>query len=53
MDEETLEYLFKYRSSPTDDEPFNDIVYLMLDANIGMSKTQPYMTTIYGALDRI
>lgn len=48
-----LAYIFNYRSSPEKDEPFNDIVYLMVDAGIGMSKTQPYMTDIYGALDRI
>lgn len=53
LNEKDLEYLFKYRSSPTEDEIFNDIIYLMLNAGIGMSKTQPYLSDIYSTLDKI
>ena len=53
LDEKTLKYLFDYRSSPENDEPFNDIVYLSLSAKIGISKTHPYLTDIYTALDKI
>jgi len=51
--EETFEYLYKYRESPSADEPFNDVVYLTREINTGMSKSQPYITDILTALDRI
>lgn len=50
---EDLVYLFGYRSSPDESEPFDDIVYLMVHSGMGMSKTQPYLTDVYTALDRI
>ena len=53
MDEDTLRFLFEYRSSPSKEEPFNDLVYLIIPANIGMSKSQPYLTTVKEALERI
>lgn len=53
LDIRTLKYLFDYRSSPEADEPFNDLMYLILPANIGMSKTHPYLTTVYQALDKL
>ena len=53
LDLKSLKYLFDYRSSPEADEPFNDLMYLILPANIGMSKTYPYLTTVYQALDRL
>lgn len=51
--EETFEYLYKYRESPSIDEPFDDIVYITREINTGMSKKQPYITDILTALDRI
>lgn len=51
--EETFEYLYKYRESPSVDEPFDDIVYITREINTGMSKKQPYITDILTALDRI
>ena len=51
--DETFEYLYKYRESPSPDEPFNDIVYITREINTGMSKNKPYITDILTALDRI
>ena len=51
--DETFEYLYKYRESPSVDEPFDDIVYITREINTGMSKKQPYITDILTALDRI
>ena len=51
--EETFEYLYKYRESPMMDEPFDDVVYITREINTGMSKSQPYITDILTALDRI
>lgn len=50
--EEKQKY-FKYKISPISNEPFDDIVYIIRDENIGMSISHPYMTTTFGALDRI
>lgn len=51
--EETFEYLYKYRESPSAEEPFDDIVYITREINTGMSKNKPYITDILTALDRI
>ena len=51
--DETFEYLYKYRESPSPDEPFDDIVYITREINTGISKNQPYITDILTALDRI
>ncbi len=51
--DETFEYLYKYRESPSPDEPFDDIVYITREINTGMSKNKPYITDILTALDRI
>ena len=51
--DETFEYLYKYRESPSADEPFDDIYYITREINIGMSKSNPYITDILSALDRI
>lgn len=51
--DETFEYLYKYRESPSPDEPFNDIVYITREINTGMSKNKPYITDILTALNRI
>lgn len=51
--EETFEYLYKYRESPTPEEPFNDIIYITREINTGISKNQPYITDILTALDKI
>lgn len=51
--DETFEYLYKYRESPSPSEPFDDIVYITREINTGMSKNQPYITDILTALDRI
>ena len=51
--EETFEYLFKYRESPAQEEPFDDIVYITREVNTGMSKSQPYIADILTVLDRI
>ena len=51
--DETFEYLYKYRESPNQNEPFNDIVYITREVNTGMSKSQPYIANILTVLDRI
>ena len=51
--EETFEYLYQYRESPSPNEPFDDIVYITREINTGISKSQPYITDILTALDRI
>lgn len=51
--EETFEFLYKYRESPSASEPFNDIVYITREINTGISKSQPFITDILTALDRI
>lgn len=51
--EETFEFLYKYRESPLASEPFNDIVYITREINTGISKSQPFITDILTALDRI
>lgn len=51
--QETFEYLFNHRESLTEDEPFDDIYYITREVNIGMSKSEPYITDILTALDRI
>ena len=51
--DETFEYLYKYRESPTPDEPFDDIVYITREINTGMSKNKPYITDILTTLDKI
>lgn len=51
--DETFEYLYRYRESPSSEEPFNDIVYITREINTGISKNQPYITDILTALDRI
>ncbi len=51
--EETFEYLYNYRESPSADEPFDDIVYITREINTGMSKSHPYVTDILTALDNI
>jgi hypothetical protein len=51
--DETFEYLYKYRESPMMDELFDDVVYITREINTGMSKSQPYITDILTALDRI
>lgn len=53
VQEKDIDYLYKYRVSPTFEEPFDDIIYIMWDANIGMSKSYPYLTSALGVLDRI
>lgn len=50
---ETLKFIFNYRSSPTKEEPFDDLVYLIMPENIGMSKSYPYIDTIFNTLDKI
>ena len=45
--------LYKYRESPSAEEPFDDIVYITREINTGMSKNKPYITDILTALDRI
>lgn len=49
----TMDFLYKYRISPKEGEPFTDVVYISRDANVGISISQPYMTTALGALERI
>jgi len=51
--DETFEFLYKYRESPSTSEPFDDIVYITREINTGMSKSQPFITDILTALDRI
>lgn len=51
--DETFEYLYKYRESPAASEPFNDVVYITREINTGMSRSQPFITDILTALDRI
>lgn len=51
--DETFEYLYKYRESPTPDEPFNDIVYITREINISISRNYPYITDIETALLRL
>lgn len=51
--DETFEYLYKYRESPAASEPFNDVVYITREINTGMSRSQPFITNILTALDRI
>lgn len=51
--EETFEFLYKYRESPSVSEPFDDIVYITREINTGISKSQPFITDILTALDRI
>lgn len=51
--DEICEYLYKYRESPSPDEPFDDIVYITREINTGMSKNEPYITDILTALNRI
>ena len=51
--DETFEYLYKYRESPSASEPFDDIVYITREINTGISKSQPFITDILTALDRI
>lgn len=50
---EEIDTLFKYKISPLPNEPFDDLVYIMRDANIGMSKSYPYMASTFATLDRI
>ena len=47
-----IDFLFKYKMSPIPEEPFEDVYYIMRDANIAMSKSYPYITTTFGILDR-
>ena len=51
--DETFEYLYRYRESPSASEPFDDIVYITREINTGISKKEPYITDILTALDRI
>ena len=51
--EETFEYLYNYRESPTPNEPFDDIFYITREINTGISKNQPYITNILTALNKI
>lgn len=51
--EETFEYLYNYRESPTPNEPFDDIFYITREINTGISKNQPYITDILTALNKI
>lgn len=51
--QEEVDLLFKYKISPMPEEPFDDLVYIMRDADVAMSKSYPYITTALGALDRI
>lgn len=51
--EKVFEYLYNYRESPSADEPFDDIVYITREINTGISKSQPFITDILTALDRI
>lgn len=51
--EKEIELLYKYKVSPMPEEPFDDLVYIMRDANIGMSKSYPYMASTFETLDRI
>ena len=50
---EIFEYLYHYRESPKEDEPFNDIVYITREVNTGISKSRPYIVDILTALDQI
>lgn len=51
--DEVFEHLYRYRESPSSDEPFDDIFYITREINTGMSKNQPYITDILTVLDRI
>ena len=51
--DDTFEFLYQYRESPSAEEPFNDIVYITREINTGISKSQPYITDILTVLDRI
>jgi len=51
--EEEMDFLFKYKISPMPDEPFDNLVYIMRDMDIGMSKSYPYISPISTILDRI
>ena len=48
-----MELLYKYKVSPTPEEPFDDLDYIMRDADIGMSKSYPYIASTFETLDRI
>ena len=48
-----MELLYKYKVSPRPEEPFDDLVYIMRDADIGMSKSYPYIASTFETLDRI
>lgn len=51
--DDTFEFLYQYRESPSAEEPFDDIVYITREINTGISKSQPYITDILTVLDRI
>ncbi|MBO6244372.1 MAG: hypothetical protein J6O41_07445 [Clostridia bacterium] len=51
--DEVFEHLYRYRESPSSDEPFDDIFYITREINTGMSKNQPYITDILTVLNRI
>lgn len=50
---EELDFLFKYKISPMPNEPFDDLIYIMRDADVGMSKSYPYIASTFETLDRI
>lgn len=52
-DDKEMDFLFKYKISPMPEEPFNELIYIMRDADVAMSKSYPYLTTTLGVLDRI
>ena len=53
VSDEIFEHLFKYRESPSLDEPFSNIVYITREINTGISKNDPYITDILTALNKI
>lgn len=51
--EKEMDFYFKYKMSPMPEEPFDDLIYIMRDANVGMSKSYPYLGSTLETLDRV
>ena len=54
LSEDKIDYLLKYKVSPTqEEEPFTDIFYISREINTGMSRKYPIITDIETALTLI
>lgn len=53
LDQAELKDMFDKRFPPKSDEPFDDIYFLTLNVNLGISLSHPILTSVQQILDRI